>query len=192
MQCQICTNRCSVFFSSPSLPSSADTSLQASGVVRDRYQIFRWRVHSSDDYNNSSWKMWVCLFVVYLCLISHWEFCNDTKVFSRKHAWCCADLIIFKAYAFWHKSQSPENYGCYFFVHTIIKKICEEVAWLYPWIVLEVSYDFHVTYIDPDRIYRLIYILKQTKISLSIWALLFSEISFGQKSRFVFTDLRWL
>ncbi len=83
------------FFSSPSLPSSADTSLQASGVVRDRYQIFRWRVHSSDDYNNSSWKMWVCLFVVYLCLISHWEFCNDTKVFSRKHAWCCADLIIF-------------------------------------------------------------------------------------------------
>ncbi len=75
-------------------------------------------------------------------------------------------LLSNKAYAFWHKSQSPENYGCYFFVHTIIKKVCEEVAWLYPWIVLEVSYDFHLTYIDPDRIYRLIYILKQTKINL--------------------------
>lgn len=51
-------------FSSPSLPSSADTSLQASGVVRDRYQIFRWRVHSPDDYNNPSWKMWVCLLFI--------------------------------------------------------------------------------------------------------------------------------
>lgn len=107
------------FFSSPSLPSSADTSLQASGVVRDRYQIFRWRVHSSDDYNNSSWKMWVSLFVVYLCI--HWEFCNDTKVFSWKHAWCCADLIIFSVIRRMlfgtnlKTEKSPENYGCYFF-----------------------------------------------------------------------------
>lgn len=80
------------FFSSPFPPSSADTSLQASGVVRDRYQIFRWRVHSSDDYNNPSWKMWVCLlFVVYLCI--HWQFSNDTNLHSENILPSCSIVL---------------------------------------------------------------------------------------------------
>lgn len=82
-------------FSSPSLPSSADTSLQASGVVRDRYQIFWRRVHSSNHYNNPSRKMWVhLLFVVYLCI--HWQCCYDSKCVLKTYwlMWYWAELII--------------------------------------------------------------------------------------------------
>lgn len=154
---------CFFFFSSPSLPSSADTSLQASGVVRDRYQIFRWRVHSSDDYNNPTWKMWVCLFfVVYLCI--HWQFSNDTKVYWRKHAWCCADLIIFSVMrrmlctrSFFGTNLDHLKIISVAFCSHIIFKVCKGF-----WLVIFMNCSWNViwfsSHIYRPRICRLIYI----------------------------------